>query len=152
MRIQKQYEGPDGVSLRFITLAAVALLVMVFSAPSYAHNLWIVGDADDKGVGTVHLYFEHFVGPGDGSYLGPIEKNGKTWVRTPDGRQSIAFCTHLLEETGIVATPGVGFGEHGEGYFRLSITADTETVRSAGAKLEGLGSRPMGAQGGSRGG
>jgi LL-diaminopimelate aminotransferase len=54
------------------------------------------------------------------------------WVRTPAGRGSMEFCRYLLEECGVVATPGVGFGEMGEGYFRLSITADTETVREAG--------------------
>jgi LL-diaminopimelate aminotransferase len=58
------------------------------------------------------------------------------WIRTPDGRDSIEFCRTLLDETGIVATPGIGFGEHGEGYFRLSLTADNETVREAGERLE----------------
>ena len=58
------------------------------------------------------------------------------WIRTPGEICSIDFCRTLLEETGIVATPGVGFGSHGEGYFRLSITTGTETVRSAGQKLE----------------
>jgi LL-diaminopimelate aminotransferase len=58
------------------------------------------------------------------------------WIRTPDGRGSIEFCRSLLEDTGIVATPGVGFGEKGEGYFRLSLTADTDTVGEAGRRLE----------------
>ncbi len=58
------------------------------------------------------------------------------WVSTPDKEDSMDFCRALLEETGIVATPGIGFGERGEGYFRLSITTDTETVREAGRRLE----------------
>ena len=58
------------------------------------------------------------------------------WIRTPNEMSSIDFCSTLLEETGIVATPGVGFGSNGEGYFRLSITTCTETVRLAGEKLE----------------
>ncbi|MCK4349222.1 MAG: aminotransferase class I/II-fold pyridoxal phosphate-dependent enzyme, partial [Candidatus Krumholzibacteria bacterium] len=58
------------------------------------------------------------------------------WIRTPHEMRSIDFCRTLLEETGIVATPGVGFGGHGEGYFRLSITTGTETVRLAGEILE----------------
>ena len=57
------------------------------------------------------------------------------WIRTPGGRDSIEFCRSLLDSTGIVATPGVGFGEHGEGYFRLSLTAGTETIREAGERL-----------------
>ena len=63
------------------------------------------------------------------------------WVRTPAGMGSMEFCRFLLEECGVVAAPGVGFGEKGEGYFRLSITADTEIVREAGRKLEALGAR-----------
>ncbi len=63
------------------------------------------------------------------------------WIRTPAGRGSMEFCRCLLEECGVVATPGVGFGEKGEGYFRLSITADTETVREAGRRIEALGAR-----------
>ena len=63
------------------------------------------------------------------------------WVRTPARKGSMEFCRELLEECGVVATPGIGFGERGEGYFRLSITAETETVRAAGRKIEELGAR-----------
>jgi LL-diaminopimelate aminotransferase len=63
------------------------------------------------------------------------------WVRTPAGKGSMEFCRLLLEECGVVAAPGVGFGERGEGYFRLSITAATEIVREAGRKIEELGAR-----------
>jgi len=58
------------------------------------------------------------------------------WIRTPGGRDSIEFCRTLLDRTGIVATPGIGFGEQGEGYFRLSLTAGTDTVGKAGERLE----------------
>lgn len=58
------------------------------------------------------------------------------WIRTPGGADSIEFCRLLLDETGIVATPGVGFGRYGEGYFRLSITTGTDTIREAGRQLE----------------
>lgn len=61
------------------------------------------------------------------------------WIRTPGDADSIRFCRSLLEERGIVATPGVGFGPGGEGYFRLSITTDIETIREAGRKLESMG-------------
>ena len=62
------------------------------------------------------------------------------WIEVPGGGSSIEYCGKLLEETGIVATPGVGFGERGEGYFRLSITAPEDTIRKAGKKLEEPGS------------
>ena len=57
------------------------------------------------------------------------------WVPTPGGEPSIGFCRRLLEETGIVATPGIGFGDAGEGYFRLSITSGSDTIREAGRRL-----------------
>lgn len=57
------------------------------------------------------------------------------WIRIPGNISSMQFCKYLLRETGIVCTPGIGFGKYGEGYFRLSLTADTGTIRSAGEKL-----------------
>jgi len=46
------------------------------------------------------------------------------WAPVPDGfdGSSIKFATHLLDQTGVTVTPGIGFGEHGEGYFRISLT------------------------------
>ena len=64
------------------------------------------------------------------------------WIEVPGGGSSIEYCGKLLEETGIVATPGIGFGEHGEGYFRLSITAPDDTILKAGQKLEKFGASP----------
>ena len=65
------------------------------------------------------------------------------WIEVPGGGSSIEYCGKLLEETGIVATPGVGFGEYGEGYFRLSITAPDDTILKAGRKLEELGATAL---------
>ena len=53
------------------------------------------------------------------------------WV----GGSSIDYAAELLERTGIVATPGVGFGEHGEGYIRFSITRETKRVEDAARRL-----------------
>ncbi len=44
------------------------------------------------------------------------------WVKVPDGYSSAEFTKKLLQEKGIVVTPGNGFGNSGEGYFRISIT------------------------------
>jgi len=57
------------------------------------------------------------------------------WV----GGDSVAFCQRLLEKTGIVATPGVGFGQYGEGYIRFSITQPTERIEQAVERLEKMG-------------
>ncbi len=54
------------------------------------------------------------------------------WV----GGSSIDYAAKLLERTGIVATPGVGFGKYGEGYIRFSITRETKRVEEAARRLE----------------
>jgi LL-diaminopimelate aminotransferase len=44
------------------------------------------------------------------------------WARVPEGYTSTELATDLLEKVGVVVTPGVGYGKHGEGYIRLSLT------------------------------
>ena len=46
------------------------------------------------------------------------------WLRCPGGMKSWEFFDWLLENCGVVGTPGVGFGECGEGYFRLTAFGD----------------------------
>jgi hypothetical protein len=70
--------------VRTVFFLVIASLLLFYSKNAHAHNLWIVGDANNNGDGAIHLYFEHHVGPGDGAYLGPIEERGKTWLTTPD--------------------------------------------------------------------
>ncbi len=55
------------------------------------------------------------------------------------GGSSIEYTKRLLDETGIVATPGVGFGQYGEGYIRFSITQPTERIEAAVDRLEKMG-------------
>jgi LL-diaminopimelate aminotransferase len=57
------------------------------------------------------------------------------WARVPDGYNSIEFATTLLDEAGIVVTPGVGYGKHGEGYIRLSLTTPDERLEEAMVRL-----------------
>ena len=44
------------------------------------------------------------------------------WAKIPKGYTSVDFANDLLERVGVVVTPGVGYGKHGEGYVRLSLT------------------------------
>ncbi len=53
------------------------------------------------------------------------------WLKVPDGMTSWEFFDKLLEEVNIVGTPGSGFGEHGEGYFRLTAFGTKENTREA---------------------
>ncbi len=60
------------------------------------------------------------------------------WAKVPEGYTSADFCEKLIEETGIVVTPGSGFGDEGEGYFRISITINEERIREAIKRLKTL--------------
>jgi LL-diaminopimelate aminotransferase len=60
------------------------------------------------------------------------------WIEVPNGYTSAEFTTRLLAETGIVVTPGNGFGKWGEGYIRISLTASEDRLREAGKRLERL--------------
>ena len=42
------------------------------------------------------------------------------WLKVPNGETSWNFFDRMMESYGIVGTPGSGFGENGEGYFRLT--------------------------------
>jgi LL-diaminopimelate aminotransferase len=57
------------------------------------------------------------------------------WAQVPAGWDSESFALALLEETGVALAPGPFFGPAGEGYARLSVTAPTERVREAMARL-----------------
>jgi len=61
-----------------------------------------------------------------------IEASFYVFTRLPKGQKdSAAFCKDLLEKTGIVATPGVGFGPAGEGYARFTLTVAEPEIREA---------------------
>ncbi len=54
------------------------------------------------------------------------------WAHLPEGiTDSAAFCTRLLEETGVSLTPGVVYGQHGEGFIRISLGTATSDVKNA---------------------
>jgi LL-diaminopimelate aminotransferase len=57
------------------------------------------------------------------------------WARVPDGYTSLEFATSLLDEAGIVVTPGISYGKHGEGYIRLSLTIPDHRLEEALARL-----------------
>lgn len=44
------------------------------------------------------------------------------WVPVPSGYTSVKFAETLLEKAGILVVPGIGYGEHGEGFVRFSLT------------------------------
>ncbi|MDR2801120.1 MAG: LL-diaminopimelate aminotransferase [Desulfovibrio sp.] len=58
------------------------------------------------------------------------------WVTLPKGTDSWSFFDTLLRETGIVGTPGAGFGPSGEGCFRLTGFGRAEDTMEAVERLE----------------
>ena len=53
------------------------------------------------------------------------------WLKTPKEMTSWEFFDYLLEEKGVVGTPGAGFGPSGEGYFRLTAFGSHENTIAA---------------------
>ena len=58
------------------------------------------------------------------------------WIRVPRGYTSAQFATLLIEQAGIVATPGNGFGEAGEGYIRMALTVGESRLKEAIERLK----------------
>ena len=59
------------------------------------------------------------------------------WPRLPEGQTSIQFAGRLLDDVGVVVTPGIGYGPHGEGYVRISLTIPDERLEEALRRMEG---------------
>jgi alanine-synthesizing transaminase len=56
------------------------------------------------------------------------------WAPLPDAFKemgSLAFTKRLLEEAEVAVSPGIGFGEHGEGYVRIALCENTHRIRQA---------------------
>ena len=53
------------------------------------------------------------------------------WLKTPNGMKSWEFFDKLLNDIAVVGTPGVGFGDCGEGYFRLTAFGTKEATSEA---------------------
>ncbi|MDR1487067.1 MAG: LL-diaminopimelate aminotransferase [Deltaproteobacteria bacterium] len=60
------------------------------------------------------------------------------WVRVPAGLKSADFASKLLNEVGIVATPGNGFGPSGEGYVRFALVQQEARLKEAADRLATL--------------
>lgn len=58
------------------------------------------------------------------------------WVSVPKGLSSAEFTTRLLDEAGVVATPGNGFGESGEGYVRFTLCVDKGRLREVTERIQ----------------
>lgn len=53
------------------------------------------------------------------------------WAPVPAGYSSADFVTKVMEQTGVIMTPGSAFGPSGEGYFRVSLSVPSERLNEA---------------------
>ena len=58
------------------------------------------------------------------------------WAQLPKAfTDSTEFCARLLEETGVSMTPGIVYGQHGEGFVRISLGTATQRIEEAMQRL-----------------
>jgi LL-diaminopimelate aminotransferase len=53
------------------------------------------------------------------------------WVPVPEGHTSTSFAALLLEEARVLVGPGIGYGDHGEGYVRMALTIGEDRMKEA---------------------
>lgn len=58
------------------------------------------------------------------------------WTPIPTAEDSTTFVTRVMDTAGVILTPGRGFGSHGDRYFRFILTAPTEQLEAAVARLQ----------------
>ncbi len=73
-----------------------------------------------------------------GCPLNPPRATFYVWAPLPPHGGSKKVAAELLGKAGIVATPGLGFGRHGEGYIRFSLSVPTPRIREAARRMGSL--------------
>ena len=63
------------------------------------------------------------------------------WLPVPKGMSSEEFVTIMLEKAHVVVPPGNGYGKYGEGYFRVALTKDVDTIKECISRLKEAGIR-----------
>lgn len=66
----------------------------------------------------------------------PMKGSFYMWVPVPAGHTSASFATLLLEEAGVVVTPGGAYGTHGEGYIRVALCLSEERLQEAIGRIQ----------------
>jgi LL-diaminopimelate aminotransferase len=71
--------------------------------------------------------------------IDPPRASFYVWIPVPEEYTSTQFAAKLLNEAGIVVTPGNGFGSHGEGFFRVALTVPQARIEEAVERMKGSG-------------
>ncbi|MUG44624.1 pyridoxal phosphate-dependent aminotransferase [Paenibacillus woosongensis] len=62
-----------------------------------------------------------------------------SWLPVPSGWDSASFARKLLTEAKVAVAPGIGFGQHGEGYVRVGLLSSEDRLREAVQRIGKLG-------------
>jgi LL-diaminopimelate aminotransferase len=71
--------------------------------------------------------------------LKPTKASFYIWIPTLNKMNSMEFSNLLLEKAGIIVTPGIGYGEYGEGYVRIALTVDEKRLEEAMERMKKAG-------------
>ena len=76
-----------------------------------------------------------------GVHVTPPKGTIYVWAQVPESfADSAAYCEHLLEQAGVVVSPGAAYGPNGEGWFRIALTTPDDRLAEAVERLASLGS------------
>jgi len=70
--------------------------------------------------------------------LKPIKASFYIWIPTLNNMSSMDFANLLLEKAGIIVSPGIGYGEYGEGYVRIALTVEKKRLEEAVRRIKNL--------------
>jgi len=82
-----------------------------------------------------------------GMRVQPPKASLYVWARVPDGLTSAEFTARMIDDIGVVVTPGTGYGQYGEGFVRLSLTVPDDQLEEGVRRIHEW----HGARGGSQG-
>ncbi|HZE29144.1 MAG TPA: LL-diaminopimelate aminotransferase [Gaiellaceae bacterium] len=71
-----------------------------------------------------------------GLEVDPPQATPYFWVRVPDGHDSASFTELVLQQAGVVISPGPSYGPNGEGFVRLSLTVPDDRLEEAVRRIE----------------
>ena len=71
-----------------------------------------------------------------GLHVEPPKATPYFWVPVPEGHTSASFSELVLEQAGVVVSPGPAYGPSGEGFFRISLTVPDERLEEAVQRIE----------------
>ena len=71
-----------------------------------------------------------------GLHVEPPKATPYFWVPVPEGHTSASFSELVLEQAGVVVSPGPAYGPSGEGFFRISLTVPDERLEEALQRIE----------------